>query len=289
MLFASALVSGIVLGCIYAMVGAGLNLIFGVVKVVNFAQGALLMLGLYIVYWTVRASGIDPYVTVPVVVAAMAALGYLIQRLLINRVLGKERISQLLITFGLGMAIENTILAFAGPANRSVSTFLDGTVYNWGGVRVSAPSVVLVVATLLTLIGLWLFLVRTRTGTAIRSVSQQPDSAELAGINVKGVYSLAFAIGAGVTGFAAVLMSPLYDVEPGIGEAFGIMAFIVVVMGGLGSVFGAALAGLLLGVAQNLFATYFGLHMSLAFVFSLFLLVLFLRPQGLFARKVRVA
>lgn len=289
MLFASALVSGLVLGCVYALVGAGLNLIFGVVKVINFAQGSLLMLGVYLVYWTVVLTGIDPYLTLPVVVLAMAGVGYAIQVALINPVLRQERTSQLLITFGLALAVENGVLAVVGPDHRSVSTFLGDTTVVWGEVRVSAPALVLVAGALVTFAVLHAFLRRTRLGTAIRCVAQQPDSAELAGIDVKRVYAIAFAIGTAVTGLAAVLISPIYDIEPKLGETFGVMAFIVVVMGGLGSVHGAALAGLVLGVAQNLFATYLGLHMSAAFVFVVFLLVLFLRPQGIFSRKVRVA
>jgi branched-chain amino acid transport system permease protein len=285
MLFASALVSGLVLGCIYALVGAGLNLIFGVVKVINFAQGSLLMLGVYLVYWTVVLTGVDPYLTLPVVVLAMAGLGYLIQVALINPVLRQERTSQLLITFGLAMAVENGVLAAVGPDHRSVATFLGDATVAWGEVRVSAPALVLVAGALVTFAVLHVFLSSTRMGTAIRAVAQQPDSAELAGIDVKRVY----AIGTAVTGLAAVLISPIYDIEPRLGETFGVMAFIVVVMGGLGSVHGAALAGLILGVAQNLFATYLGLHLSAAFVFLVFLVVLFLRPQGIFSRRVRVA
>lgn len=285
----AALVSGIVLGSIYALIGAGLNLIFGVVRVINFAQGALLMLGVYVVYWTVTFTGIDPYLTLPVVVVAMALLGYLIQSAVINPVLKKERTSQLLITFGLGMFIENIVLATMGPDVRSVHTFLRGKSIAIGDVRVSYEQLVLVGVTAVCILGLFLYLNRTKLGTAIRAVSQQPDSAELAGINVKRIYGLAFGIGMAMTGVGAVLMAPLYDVNPGMGEAFGIMAFIVVVLGGLGNVQGAALAGLTLGVVQNLFAMFVSIQLSLAFVFFFFILVLLVRPQGLFGRALRVA
>lgn len=285
----AALVSGIVLGSIYALIGAGLNLIFGVVRVINFAQGALLMLGVYVVYWTVTLTGVDPYLTLPVVVIAMALLGYLIQSVIINPVLKKERTSQLLITFGLGMLIENLILATMGPDVRSVHTFLRGKSIAIGDVRVSYESLVLVGVTAVCIFGLFLYLNRTKLGTAIRAVSQQPDSAELAGINVKRIYCLAFGIGMAMTGVGAVLMAPLYDVNPGMGEAFGIMAFIVVVLGGLGNVQGAALAGLTLGIVQNLFAMFVSIQLSLAFVFFFFILVLLIRPQGLFGRALRVA
>jgi len=136
---------------------------------------------------------------------------------------------------------------------------------------------------------LFLFLNRTRLGTAIRAVSQQSDSAELAGINVKRIYAIAFAIGCALVGIAAVLMAPLYDINPSMGEVFGIMAFIVVVLGGLGNVQGAALGGLVLGVGQNLFASYVSFQMSIAFVFLFFIIILLVRPTGLFGRAARVA
>lgn len=285
----SALISGVVLGSIYALVGAGLNLIFGVVKVINFAQGALLMVGVYLVYWTVSLTGIDPYLSLPIVVVVMALLGYLIQVSVINPVLKKERISQLLVTFGIGMFLENIILATMGPDVHKVHTFLRGNTLMIGDVRVRYESVVLIVVTGLCIGGVFFYLNHTKLGTAIRAVSQQPDSAELAGINVKHIYGVAFGIGMGMTGVAAVLMAPLYNVDPGMGEAFGIMAFVVVVLGGLGNVQGAAVAGLALGVLQNLFAMFVSFQLSLAFVFFIFILILMVRPQGLFGRALRVA
>ncbi|MFJ6114580.1 branched-chain amino acid ABC transporter permease [Agrococcus sediminis] len=285
----SALVSGIVLGSIYALIGAGLNLIFGVVKVINFAQGALLMFGVYLVYWTVTLTGFDPYLSLPIVVIVMAALGYLIQSAIINPVLKKERTSQLLITFGLGMFIENMVLATMGPDVRRVRTVFRGNSIAIGDVRVAYESIALIVVTAACIGLLFLYLNRTKIGTAIRAVAQQPDSAELAGINVKRIYGVAFGIGMAMTGVAAVLMAPLYDVHPTMGESFGIMAFVVVVLGGLGNVQGAAVAGLLLGVLQNLFAMFVSFQLSLAFVFFVFILILLFRPQGLFGRAARVA
>lgn len=285
----SALVSGIVLGSIYALIGAGLNLVFGVVKVINFAQGALLMVGVYLVYWTVLLTGVDPYLSLPVVVIVMALLGYLIQSTVINPVLKKERTSQLLITFGLAMFLENIILATMGPDVRKVHTFMRGNTLAIGDVRVSYESIVLIVVTGLCIGALFLYLNHTKLGTAIRAVSQQPDSAELAGINVKRIYGIAFGIGMAMTGVAAVLMAPLYDANPGMGESFGVMAFVVVVLGGLGNVQGAAVAGLVLGVLQNLFAMFVSFQLSLAFVFFVFILILMVRPQGLFGRALKVA
>jgi branched-chain amino acid transport system permease protein len=288
-MLASAIASGLVLGCIYGLVAAGLNLIFGVIKIINFAQGALLMVGVYLVYWLALGTGLDPYLTLPLVVVAMAGIGYLVQVGLINRVLGQERTSQLLITFGLAMALENGALLFFGPNHRSVETFLGDGALAILGVRISHVALVAVAGSVITVVALYIFLNKTRLGTAVRSVAQQPESAELSGINVKGAYAIAFAIGTSIVGVAAVLIAPIYDVQPKVGTVFGVMAFIVVILGGLGNVFGAAVAGLLLGLAQNIFATMVNVGLSTAFVLVLFIAIMLVRPSGLFSRKVRVS
>ncbi len=285
----SAVASGIALGAIYALVAAGLNLVFGVVKIINFAQGALLTVALYGVWLFQRAAGLDPYLTLPAVVAVMAGLGYLIQAGLIGRVLGKERTSQLLITFGLAMVLKNLCLVLWGADNRSVTSRYGDRVLGFLGVRMTVASVVAVAGSALTVAFLYLFLHRTRAGTAIRAVAQQPDSAELAGINVRRVYAAAFAVGTALIGVAASLMAPIYPIHPGAGDSFGIMAFIVVILGGLGSVFGAALAALLIGVLQNVFATLVSVQLSTAFVFLVFIVAMIARPSGIFGQKARVA
>lgn len=288
-MLASAIANGLALGAIYAMVGAGLNLIFGVVRIINFAQGAMLMAGMYMVYWAVVLLGIDPYLTLPIVVIAMFGLGYLTQYAIINRVLRQERTSQLLITFGLGMVLQNIALALWGPDHRSVTSFLTGQTLELAGARVSMQHVVAFIGAALTIAILFVFLKTTRFGTAIRAVAQQPDSAELSGINVKSVFAVAFGIGVAVTGVAAVLMAPIYDIQPLIGDLFGVIAFIAVVMGGLGNVQGAAIAGVILGLSQVLFATFVGPQFATAFLLLFFIATLVIRPTGLFGRKERIA
>jgi branched-chain amino acid transport system permease protein len=288
-LLPSAVASGIALGAIYALVAVGLNLIFGVIKIINFAQGALLSVALYVIYLLNSGPGLDPYLMLPVVAVAMGVLGYLIQSVLIGRVLGKERTSQLLITFGLGMVLKNTCLAIWGADHRSVNVGYADTVLHFLGVRMAVANVVAIAGSALTVGFLYFFLHRTRIGTAIRAVAQQPESAELAGINVRRVYAIAFAVGTALTGVAASLMAPIYSIHPDIGDSFGIMAFIVVILGGLGSVFGAASAGLLIGIVQNVFATMVSVQLSTAFVFLVFIVVMIARPQGIFGRTARVA
>jgi branched-chain amino acid transport system permease protein len=288
-LFASALVSGLVLGGIYALVGAGLNLIFGVIKIINFAQGALLMFGAYLSYWIVIWTDIDPYLTLPFVVLGMGILGYIIQITLINPVLGQERTSQLLITFGISLLIQNGALALWGPEIRFVETFVGYKTFDLFGIRVGASSAI-AIAGAATIISLFfLFLNKTRTGIAIRAVAQQSDSALLSGIDVKKIYALAFAIGSAMVGAASVLIVPIYDIFPLMGEQFGVIAFIVVVLGGLGHIQGAAVAGVFLGVTQNLFAVYVSNQLSIAILFLIFLVTLLFRPQGIFIRRMRVS
>jgi branched-chain amino acid transport system permease protein len=288
-MFASALVSGLVLGGIYSLVGAGLNLIFGVIKIINFAQGALLMFGAYLSYWIVVWSGMDPYLTMPFVILGMALLGYVIQVLLINPVLGQERTSQLLITFGISLLIQNGALALWGPDIRFVESFVGYKTFELFGIRVGASSAIAIAGAVIIIGLFFLFLNKTRTGIAIRAVAQQSDSALLSGIDVKKIYALAFAIGSAMVGAASVLIVPIYDIFPLMGEQFGIIAFIVVVLGGLGNVQGAAIAGVFLGVTQNLFAVYVSNQLSVAILFLIFLVTLLFRPQGIFIRRMRVS
>jgi len=288
-MLASAIVSGLLLGGIYSLVGAGLNLIFGVIKIINFAQGALLMFGAYLAYWIVIWLGVDPYLTLPLVILGMGVFGYFVQRLLINPVLKHERTSQLLITFGLGLAIQNGALALWGPDIRFVQSFAGYRTFEILGVRIGISAAIAIIGAAMVIGLFFLFLNKTRLGTAIRAVAQQSDSALLSGIDVNKIYGLAFAIGSAMVGVAAVLIIPIYDISPLMGEQFGVIAFIVVVLGGLGNVQGAAIAGLFLGLMQNLFAIYVSNQLSVALLFLIFLVTLLFRPQGLFVRKLRVA
>jgi branched-chain amino acid transport system permease protein len=286
---ASALASGVALGAIYALVAAGLNLVFGVVRIINFAQGALLTVALYVVYTVGSQTGLNAYELLPVVVVIMAGIGCVVQVGLVARVLGRERTSQLLITFGLAMLLKNVILATYGADHRSVTVNFADHVVHVAGVRITVAGLLAVGGSAVTVLALFAFLEWTRLGTAIRAVAQQPESAELAGIDVKRVFALAFAIGTGLTGVAACLMAPIYSIDPETGDVFGVMAFIVVILGGLGSVFGAASAAMLIGVLQDLFATLVNVEMSTAFVFLVFIVAMIARPTGLFGRTSRVA
>jgi len=287
--FRAALASGIFLGSIYAMVASGLNLIFGVVKIINFAHGALLALGMYMAYFLITLAGFDPYLTLPVVVVAMFLVGWAIQSGIINRIMDSDRTSQLLITFGLALMVQNGAIMLWGHEYRSATVPYARKVFDILGIRFSFAALLALTGSAISLVLLYLFLHRTRTGTAIRAVSQQPDSAALAGINVKSIYGIAFGVGSAMVGVAAVFMVPIYFVQPSVGDPFVLMAFITVVLGGLGSVWGAAAAGMMLGVVQNLFATMVNVEMAPTFVFLVFMVIMFFRPYGLFGRTERIS
>jgi len=287
--FRAALASGIFLGSIYAMVASGLNLIFGVVKIINFAHGALLALGMYMAYFLITLAGFDPYLTLPVVVVAMFLVGWAIQSGIINRIMDSDRTSQLLITFGLALMVQNGAIMLWGHEYRSATVPYARKVFDILGIRFSFAALLALTGSAISLVLLYLFLHRTRTGTAIRAVSQQPDSAALAGINVKSIYGIAFGVGSAMVGVAAVFMVPIYFVQPSVGDPFVLMAFITVVLGGLGSVWGAAAAGMMLGVIQNLFATMVNVEMAPTFVFLVFMVIMFFRPYGLFGRTERIS
>jgi branched-chain amino acid transport system permease protein len=287
-MFFSAVLSGILLGGIYALVAAGLNLIFGVMKIINFAHGQILMLGMYLTWVLVSVLGLDLYVSLPVVFLATLALGAAIQRGLIEPVLKSERSSQLLITFGLGMVLQNGVVMVFGQNYHSLAVSYASNIVEVQGLRASQATLIAIVGSLVTLVALYRFLGHTRLGTSIRAVSQQPDSAALVGIDVQRVHVITFALGTGLVGIAATLMTPIYYVQPEVGTQFGVMAFMVVVLGGLGNAFGAALAGLIIGLVQNLFATFISVEMARAFTFLVFILILFVRPHGLFGRTARV-
>lgn len=279
-----AVVVGLLIGGVYGLVAMGLTLIFGVLDIVNFAHGAFLAVALYITVVMVGRLGIHPLLALLVAVPLMFLLGAAVQRGILAGAMGKPLENQLLITLGLSLLIDNLLLLFFGPNPRSVSLPGDGGVRILGAVtstsRVLAFAVALVLAALL-----YLLLQRTRLGTAIRAVAANDAGARHVGIDTRRIYMAVFAIGTACAGAAGVLVAPLVTIEPTTGELFNIVAFVVVVLGGMGNVVGALVGGLIIGLTEQLGALYLPGQSPLLSVFIVFVLVLFLRPQGLFGRR----
>jgi branched-chain amino acid transport system permease protein len=272
------------IGGVYGLVAMGLTLIFGVLDIVNFAHGAFLAVALYITVVMVERLGVHPYLALLVAVPLMFLLGAAVQRGILAGAIGKPLENQLLITLGIALLIDNSLLLFFGPNPRSVRLPGDRGVEILGAVvtlsRLLAFGVSLVLAALL-----YLLLQRTRLGTAIRAVAANDSGAQMVGIDTRRIYMITFAIGTACAGAAGVLVSPLVTIEPTTGELFNIIAFVVVVLGGMGNVVGAVVGGLIIGLTEQLGALYLPGQSPLLSVFIVFVLVLFLRPQGLFGRK----
>lgn len=279
-----AVLTGLMIGGVYGLVAMGLTLIFGVLDIVNFAHGAFLAIALYITVEMVGRTGIHPYVALLVSVPLMFLLGAAVQRFVLAGAIGRPLENQLLITLGIALLIDNGLLLFFGPNPRSVSLPGDSGVQVFGAVvtvsRLLAFGVALVLAGLL-----YLLLQKTRLGTAIRAVAANDAGAQMVGIDTRRIYMATFAIGTACAGAAGVLVSPLVTIEPTTGELFNIIAFVVVVLGGMGNVVGALVGGLIIGLTEQLGAIYLPGQSPLLSVFIVFVLVLFLRPQGLFGRK----
>ncbi len=278
-----AIVTGLLIGGVYGLVAMGLTLIFGVLDIVNFAHGAFLAVALFVTFWLASSVGFHPYVTMLVTVPVMFALGYAVQRGVLSGAMGKPLENQLLITLGISLVIENGLLLLFGANPRSVPLPGNRAINVLGAVadlsRILAFFGALVLAGLLFLV-----LQRTRLGTAIRAVAANNAGAQLVGIDTRRIYALTFAIGTACAGAAGTLVAPLVTVEPSTGALFNIVAFVVVVIGGMGNVVGALVGGLVIGLAEQLGTIFLRGQSPLLSVFIVFVLVLFLRPQGLFGR-----
>ncbi len=279
-----AVVTGILTGGVYGLVAMGLTLIFGVLDVVNFAHGAFLALALFITFGLVRSTGLHPYLALLVAVPVMFCLGWILQYAVLNRAMGRPLQNQLLITLGFSLLIENALALFLGANPRSVPFPGDRGLPVLGAV--ADLSRVLAFAAALVLAGvLYLILRRTRLGTAIRAVAANRQGASLVGVDVRKIYALTFALGTACAGAAGTLVAPFTTIEPTTGQLFNIVAFVVVVLGGMGNVLGALAGGVLIGLTEQLGGVYLPGQNPLLLVFVVFVLVLFLRPQGLFGRS----
>lgn len=266
----------------------GLNLIFGVVKVVNFAHGEFLMLGMYIAYWAFTLYGLDPYVSLPLVALLIFGLGALTQGLIINPLLRAKDINQVLATIGLMIFLQNLALFLWKSDFRSVLTAYSAESISIGEMRFSLTRMFAFAVAMATALLFYILLTRTDVGRRIRAVAQDADAAELMGIDHRRVYILTFGIGGALVGIAAAAMSPIYYAFPTVGALFGPTAFIVVVLGGLGSFIGAIVGGLIIGIVESVAGVLTNAELAKAVAFAIFLLVLFRKPTGLFGERARV-
>ena len=280
-----SILSGVLIGGIYALIGIGLTLIFGVMRIINFAQGDLVMVGMYCTFWVFVLLGIDPFLSVVITMPALFLLGALLQRGLINRVLDALPQNQILLTIGIGLVLSNVAMLVFTSDYRILSTSYSSSSVGLGIIRLSTPLLYCFLITAVITAVLYWFLVKTDIGHAIRATAQDRDAAQLMGVNVRQMGVVAFGLGSALAGAAGALVAPTYYIYPQVGGAFTLKAFVVVVLGGMGSIIGATLGGVLIGVAESVSGTYIGSGWKDLCVYVIFLLVLLLKPSGLLGKS----
>jgi branched-chain amino acid transport system permease protein len=278
----SALVNGVLLGAIYALVALGLTLIYGVLHIINFAHGSLLMLAMYAVYFLLTRAGIDPYAALPIMIPAMFMVGWALYRFVIGRMSHGQDQNILLVTLGLSIVIENAALFLWTADTRSITTPYSYEMVEVGPVLVAVPKAVSFVAAVLLCVALWLAIERTDLGRAIRAVAKERQGARLVGIDVEQMFAVSYGIGIACLGAAACLLMPSFYVSPSTGHVFVIVAFTIVVLGGMGSFVGALVGGLIIGVTESFGGLVLGESLGQIGISLIFILILLLRPTGLF-------
>ncbi|MBC7227500.1 MAG: branched-chain amino acid ABC transporter permease [Thermoflexales bacterium] len=286
---AQSLASGILVGALYGLAAVGLSLVFGVTKILNVSHGELLMLGGYTSFWLFTLMGVDPFAGIPLSMFALVIIGLIVYQLLFSRLIKlptEDKIrTSLLVGFGLGLVLQNVALRLWTADNRGITPSYAGAALTILGVRLPYVRVASLVIAFVFLVALQLFLQKTYTGKAIRATAQDWEAATLMGINVYRVYLLSFVLGTALAGAAGTLVAVGYSVEPVMGLHWTLKALIVLVMGGIGSIAGTLVGGLILGVTESAAAVWISGNYRHVVGLVIFILVLLVRPQGLFGAK----
>ncbi len=285
-LFAQALVTGLLTGGVYAAYSSGFSLIFGVMNIVNIFHGELIMIGGFTTYWLYSLYHIDPFLTLPFAILSAGATGYIFQRFVINRVVEAPPMMSYLCTFGVHLILGNLALLLWSADFRTVTTSYSGASFSAAGLTIPIVRLATFAIAVCTTFAMYLFLEKTRHGKAIRAASQDRETARIVGINIRKTYAFTFALGAAITGLAGGLISTHFVIYPQMGLPYTIIAFCVVVLGGMGYVPGALAGGLLLGVIQSLAATYLSSGLSIAITFILLFLILVVKPKGIMGKGI---
>ena len=285
-MFLQACVNGLLMGGFYSLMGMGQNIIFGVMKIVNFCHGEMLMVGMYLTFILYTYFGIDPYLAVPLVAVCMFCIGAVIQHTLITPSLGTKSFTNLLfLTVGLGLLLSNGALVIFGSDYRSIRTAYSQTYIPIGPVTMALPRMISFGVLVVVTIALFVFLKYSTIGKQIRAVSQNAVGAEVVGIDVKRIYILTYGLGVALAGTAGALLTQFYTIFPTAGASFGFRALIVVVVGGLGSIPGAFLAGIFLGLLETMSALFISPSYSDLIVFMTFIIILVVRQTMIARRK----
>jgi branched-chain amino acid transport system permease protein len=266
---------GVVNGCIYILLATGLNIIFGVMKLVNFAHGQLLMIGAYVAFVAATALGLNAYLSILVAMGAIALIGAVLERLTFRRVLGTDKLNEIFVSLGLIYVFENAAVLLWGNKLKQIP----------GEISISYDLLLAISVVTVILVALFILLKKTKIGLAMRATSQRSETSMLMGVNIEKVYMFTFALGAALAGAAGALYGIIFPFDPSIGALPTIKAFAIIMLGGLGSIPGAVIGGLLYGIAETTAVYFLGGIWQDAIAFALLIIVLVIRPTGLFGEK----
>jgi branched-chain amino acid transport system permease protein len=280
-----AVLNGLMTGAVYALVALGLTLVYGVLHIINFAHGALLTAAMFAAVFAYTLLGLDPYLAVFLLAPLFFAAGYALQRFVIGPAAHGEDRNFLLVTLGLAIVIENALLYFFRADTRTINLPYAFDVFELGSAFIAVPRLVALGAVVAVALVLWIIMQWTDTGKAIRAVAKERLGAELCGIDVAHIYAVTFGLGTACVAVAACLLIPTYYVSPTAGEAFVLIAFTIVVLGGMGSIAGALIGGLFVGVVESLSSVFLGQSLGQIGIFVLFIVMLLVRPSGLFGAR----
>lgn len=280
-----AVLNGLMTGAIYALVALGLTLIYGVLHIINFAHGALLTAAMFAAFFAYSLLGLDPYLAAVFLTPLFFVFGYVLQRFIIGPAAHGEDRNFLLVTLGLAIVIENGLLYVFRADTRTINLPYAFNTIEIGTAFIAVPRVIAFVAMIVVAVALWAIMQWTDTGKAIRAVAKEKLGAELSGIDVAHIYAVTFGLGTACVAVAACLLIPTYYVNPTAGDAFVLIAFTIVVLGGMGSIAGALIGGLFVGVVESLSSIFLGESLGQIGIFVMFIAVLLFRPSGLFGER----
>jgi len=280
-----AIVSGLLMGSIYSLIAMGLALIWGVMNVINFAQAEFMTLAAFLTFFLWTLFKVDPLLALPIIFAVIFALGYAIEQGIIKRVLGAPPLNQIFLTFALLLVMRYGMMVGFGPFTR----ILSGVPYaeitlRYGPVAVPLPKLIGLIISISTALLLYLFLTRTYTGIAIRAAAQNSQAAQLMGVDIHKIYGIAFALGVAISGIGGVILALFFPIYAEMGAYFCVLAFIIVVFGGFSSIFGAYIAGLIIGISETVSALFINPSLKTLAAFAIFIITLLIKPTGLFGK-----
>lgn len=284
-LFFQLLINGLFFGGVYALLAIGLTLIYGVMKLTNFAHGEMVMLGMYLSFWAFNLFGLDPYISALIVAAIMFVFGGIVQHVLIKRVLDTEPMNQIMVTMGLSTILYSGVQLLWSANTRTVDVAYRAKSFNIGGLILNIPRAVTFVIAMLLALLLYMFIQHSKMGKAMRAASQNRVSAVLMGIDVKKIYILAFGIGTSLAGIGGALITPFQSMDPMIGQQFGTLLFVIVVMGTMGNFLGALIGGMIIGMVETFSGFFIGAQSKQLVTLLLFVVVLLFKPSGIFGGK----